>query len=159
MTCFPQLNSSKPYVMPTIWVTLPTATRDARTRHKVHPIRTAPVRSPLSLVLQGRSAIYVTNSAGLVEIFGFDLGENSQNVNQVVRGAACCLCSSALHALAKSVSEFQEKAFVARIAELRLHPHPDGTSRFENTVFHLLVPDRQRLLLFAEHSLEEGFNQ
>jgi hypothetical protein len=59
---------------------------------------------------------------GLVEIFGFGLGENSQNVHQVARGAASCLCGSALHALAKSVSEFQESPFVARIAELRLRP-------------------------------------
>jgi hypothetical protein len=72
---------------------------------------------------------------GLVEIFGFDFGENSQNVNQVARCAAGCLCVSALHALAKSVSEFQENPFVARIAELRLRPCPDGSFRFENTVF------------------------
>jgi hypothetical protein len=45
------------------------------------------------------------------------------------------LCVSALHALAKSVSEFQENLFVARIAELRLRPCPDGSFRFENTVF------------------------
>ena len=72
---------------------------------------------------------------GLVEIFGFDFGENSQNDNQVARCAAGCLCVSALHALAKSVSEFQENPFVARIAELRLRPCPDGSFRFENTVF------------------------
>jgi hypothetical protein len=97
--------------------------------------------------------------AGRVEIFGFGLGENSQNINQVARGAADCLCGSALEALAKSFSEFQENTFVARIAELRLGPCPNGTFRFENTVFHLPVPDRQRLVLFAEHGLEEGFNK
>jgi len=84
---------------------------------------------------------------------------SARNVNQVARGAAVCLCDSALQALAKSFSEFQENTFVVRIAELRLSPLPDGTFRFENTVFHLSVPDRQRLGLFAEHGLEEGFNQ
>jgi hypothetical protein len=74
-------------------------------------------------------------------------------------GFRLCLCDSALQALAKSFSEFQENTFVVRIAELRLSPLPDGTFRFENTVFHLTVPDRQRLVLFAEHGLEEGFNQ
>jgi hypothetical protein len=96
---------------------------------------------------------------GRVEIFGFGLGENSQNVDQIARGAAGCLCGSALHALAKSVSEFQENPFVARIADLRFRPFPDGTFRVENTVFHLPVPDRQGLVLFAEHGLKEGFNQ
>jgi hypothetical protein len=68
--------------------------------------------------------------AGRVEIFGVGPSENSQNVNQVARSAADCLCSSALQALAKSVSEFQEDTFVVRIAELRLGPFPDGTFRF-----------------------------
>jgi hypothetical protein len=94
-----------------------------------------------------------------IEIFGFRLGENSQNISQVARGAPDFLCASALQAPAKSFSEFQENMFVVRIAELRLGPLLDGTFRFENTVFHLLVPDWQRLVLFAEHSLEEGFNQ
>ena len=49
--------------------------------------------------------------------------------------------SSALHALAKSVSEFQEHPFVARIADLGFRPFPDGTFRVENTVFHLPMPD------------------
>ena len=96
---------------------------------------------------------------GLVEIFGFGLSENSQNVNQVARGAAGCLCGSALEALAKSVSEFQENPFVARIADLGFRPFPDGTFRVENTVFHLPMPDLQRLVLFTEHGLKEGFNQ
>ena len=92
-------------------------------------------------------------------LFGFGLGENSQNVNQVARGAAGCLCGSALEALAKSVSEFQENPFVARIADLGFRPFPDGTFRVENTVFHLPMPDLQRLVLFTEHGLKEGFNQ
>jgi hypothetical protein len=96
---------------------------------------------------------------GLVEIFGFGLGENSQNFNQVARCTAGCLCGSALHTLAKSVSEFQENPFVAGIAELRLRPCPDGSFRFENAVFHLLLPDRQRLVFFAEHALKKGFDQ
>ena len=75
--------------------------------------------------------------AGRVEIFGFGLGENSQNLDQIARGAAGFLCGSALHALAKSVSEFQENPFVAGIAELRLRPCPDGSFRFENTVLGL----------------------
>src|SRR5262249_12471147 len=95
----------------------------------------------------------------LVETFGFGLGENSQKVNQVARGAAGCLGGSTLNALAKSVSEFQEHPFVARIAELRFRPFPDSTLRFENAVFHLPVPHRQRLVLFVEHGLKEGFNQ
>jgi hypothetical protein len=33
--------------------------------------------------------------AGRIEIFGFGLGENSQNVNQVARGAPDCLCAVA----------------------------------------------------------------
>jgi len=92
-------------------------------------------------------------------LFGFSFGENSQNVNQVDRGTAGCLCGSAPHALAKSVSEFQENPFVARIADLRFRPFPDGTFRIENTVLHLPMPDRQRLVLFAEQGLKEGFNQ
>jgi hypothetical protein len=66
--------------------------------------------------------------------------------------------ASALEPLAKSLSEFQENTFVVRIAELRLGPLPNNTFRFEDTVFHLPVPDRQWLVLFAEHGLEEGFN-
>ena len=95
---------------------------------------------------------------GRVEIFGFDLGENSQNVDQIARGAAGCLCCSALQALAKAVSEFQENPFIARIADLRFRPFPDGIFRVENTVFHLPVPDQQGLVLFAEHGLKEGFS-
>jgi hypothetical protein len=75
------------------------------------------------------------------------------------RGVPDHLCASALQALAKSFSEFQENTFVVRIAELRLGPLPHGTFRFENTLFHSPTPDRQRLILFAEHGLEEGFNQ
>jgi hypothetical protein len=97
--------------------------------------------------------------AGRGKLFGFGLDENSQNVKQVARGAADCFCGSALEALAKSLSEFQENTFVVRIAELRLGPLPDGSFRFENTVFHLPVPDGQRLVLSAEHGLEEGVNQ
>jgi hypothetical protein len=145
--------------------------------------------------------------AGRIEILGFGLGENFQNVNQVTRGAPNCLwgprkieaAGNRRHlwreqhrieprtkrnhwwanlgcltsddyfsrspyvlprsTLAKSFSEFQENTFVVRIAELRLGPLPDATFRFENTVFHLPGPDRQRLVLFAEHGLEEGFYQ
>src|ERR1700729_3440781 len=74
---------------------------------------------------------------GLVEISGFDLDENSQDVIQVARCATGCLSGSVFNALAKSVSEFQENPFVPRIAELRLRPCPDSSFRFENTVFHL----------------------
>jgi len=97
--------------------------------------------------------------AGRVKILGFGFGENSQNVSQVARGVPDHLCASVLQALAKSFSEFQENTFVVRIAELRLGPLPHGTFRFENTLFHSPTPDRQRLILFAEHGLEEGFNQ
>ena len=97
--------------------------------------------------------------AGWVKIFGFGLGENSQNVSQVARGVPDHLCASALQTLAKSFSELQENTFVVRIAELRLGPLPHGTFRFENTVFNSPMPDRQRLILFAQHGLEEGFNQ
>src|SRR6516162_8948296 len=62
--------------------------------------------------------------AGRVKIFGFGLGENSQNVSQVARGVPDHLCASALQALAKSFSELQENTFVVRIAELRLGPLP-----------------------------------
>jgi hypothetical protein len=72
-----------------------------------------------------------------IEIFGFRLGENSQNISQVARGAPDFLCASALQAPAKSFSEFQENTFVVRIAELRLGPLLDGAFRFENTVSHL----------------------
>jgi len=94
-----------------------------------------------------------------VKIFDFGLAENSQYVSQVARGVPDHLCASALQALAKSFSEFQEYTFVVWIAELRLGPLPHGTFRFENTVFHSPMPDRQRLILFAEYGLEEGFNQ
>jgi hypothetical protein len=117
------------------------------------------IRPDFRTVLAALSHYLTILRGGLVEIFSFGLGENSQNFNQVACCAPGCLSGSMLHALAKSVSEFRENPFVARITDLRLRPCPDGSFRFENTVFHLPVPDRQRLVFFAEQGLKKGFDQ
>jgi hypothetical protein len=131
-----------------------------RSRLKQKRARCNPARLCTELVQCFQSLSHLSNSVSSLAILNWwggrtlrrGLGENTQNVDQVARGAGGCLCGSALNALAKSVSEFQENAFAARIAELRLRlrPFPDSTFRFENTAFHSPVPVRLVLLLHAE---------
>jgi hypothetical protein len=75
--------------------------------------------------------------AGRVEFFGFGLGENSQNVNQVARGAADCLWGSASVSVLSGKGRFDGAKGDGTLSGARLAPLAIGADLYLDFVINV----------------------